>query len=118
MNEPEFELQQAADGENAILLRYDPRAQALYVELMMERSERQKAEKRVIALKTQVTYLNETLAKKNRELDALHYVWCDGGCKSGVHRYHDEPISEEIVLEAEKQASRLRRWWNNAKNRQ
>ena len=25
--------------------------------------------------------------RRNVELDALHYVWCDGGCEGGTHRY-------------------------------
>ena len=37
----------------------------------------------VESLRRQVTMLNETLHRKNIMLDALHYVWCDGGCGGG-----------------------------------
>lgn len=58
------------------------------------------------------------LARKNVALDALHYVWCDGGCAGGVHRYGEHPpLTEEIVAEAERNARRLRRWHVNASYR-
>ena len=66
-------------------------------------------------LKREVTNLNEVLHRKNLELDALHMVWCDGGCPSGVHRWSDAPVTEEIVLAAERNTERLRRWFNTVK---
>lgn len=60
----------------------------------------------------EIHYKNLSLHEKNLALDALHFVWCDGGCASGVHRYTDEPLTEEIVLQAEYQALRLRRKFN------
>lgn len=33
-----------------------------------------------------VRHLNEVLSRKNRELDAFHYVWCDGGCAADARR--------------------------------
>lgn len=52
--------------------------------------------------------------RRNRELDALHYVWCDGGCDSGVHRYGEHPpLTKEIVEEAQRYVTRLTRRWNN-----
>jgi hypothetical protein len=64
-----------------------------------------------------VSYLNDALARKNRELDALHYVWCDGGCAQGVHRWTDDELTEDVVITAERQAARLRSWWTNAQAR-
>lgn len=60
-------------------------------------------------LRRQITDLREIAEIRNKELDALHYVWCDGSCVSGVHRHSDEPFTEDIVLEAEYHALRLRR---------
>jgi len=57
--------------------------------------------------------LNEKLHEKNLELDALHWVWCDGGCGGGVHRYDHGELTEEIVRMVEGHAKRLRRWWTN-----
>lgn len=56
--------------------------------------------------------------RRNIELDALHYVWCDGGCESGVHRYGEHPpLTKEIVEAAQKYVQRLTRWWNNSEFR-
>jgi hypothetical protein len=68
----------------------------------------------------QIRNHQDALRDRNRQLDAWHWVWCDGGCPGGVHRYKDEdgiyrqvPLTEEIVREAELGAKRLRRWWAN-----
>ena len=63
---------------------------------------------------SEITRLNDALHRKNVQLDALHFVWCDGGCASGVHRYDHGELTEEIVVEAERNARRLRAWWSNA----
>jgi hypothetical protein len=51
------------------------------------------------------------LERKNRELDALHYVWCDGGCERGVHRWSDALVTRELVEAAERNTRRLRGWY-------
>lgn len=57
--------------------------------------------------------LNRVLRRKNKMLDALHWVWCDGGCPGGVHRWHPELlVTKEMVEHAELQAERLRSWYN------
>ena len=58
------------------------------------------------------------LERKNKALDALHHVWCSGGCKVGMHRYDTPPITEEILLEAEREVKRMRQWWENNKQKQ
>ena len=58
-----------------------------------------------------------SLERRNRELDALHYVWCTGGCQGGVHRWTDELITREVVEHAERQAQRLRTWYQNVEYR-
>jgi hypothetical protein len=67
----------------------------------------------------EITHLAEVLKRKNRELDALHLVWCDGGCPGGVHRWQDESaiITEELVKLAERNTRRLRTWYNGVKFR-
>lgn len=81
---------------------------------------REELEERVAVLEQRIARLRRTVdenrltsERKNRELDALHYVWCSGGCGGGVHRYQDGPVTGEIVKQAEKQAKRLRSWWNS-----
>ncbi len=62
-------------------------------------------------LRRQLTNQRTANEVRNRELDALHYVWCSGGCDGGVHRYcGGEPLTEELVTEIEKQATRARQW--------
>lgn len=60
---------------------------------------------------SQIRQMQEALERKNRELDALHYVWCDGGCPRGVHRWTDQKVTREIVETAERNTRRLRRWY-------
>lgn len=92
---------------------------------MTEESEGSEATLRAIIqrLKREIRHKDEALREKNLALDELHYVWCDGNCAGGVHRYSDEYFTEAVVLQAEYQAKRLRskyttmRWvvenWNN-----
>ena len=50
--------------------------------------------------------------QRNVELDALHYVWCSGGCEGGVHRFNAlPPITDEIVSAAIRNTERLVSWW-------
>lgn len=60
------------------------------------------------------------LQARNRQLDAMHWVWCDGGCLGGIHRFPDEDgvfrhaaLNEAVVREAERNTKRLRSWWMN-----
>lgn len=60
--------------------------------------------------------LRESAKQKNLELDALHYVWCNGGCKGGVHRYKEmegKPLTKEIVEAAEWSVKRMRIYYEN-----
>jgi len=71
----------------------------------------------VARLKREVSYKDDCLHLKNIELDALHKVWCSGGCKGGVHRYHEEELTEQMVKLAEKNTERLRQWFESCKFR-
>ena len=68
----------------------------------------------IAELRRQLRWANERNHARNVELDALHFVWCDGGCYRGVHRFGDcdRPLTEETVLAAELNTARLRKWWN------
>jgi len=62
----------------------------------------------------ELTKCYEVINRKNLELDALHFVWCDGGCKSGVHRFTDlPPLTKEIVDQALINTTRLFVWYDN-----
>ncbi|NBR67118.1 MAG: hypothetical protein EBT79_07570 [Actinobacteria bacterium] len=82
------------------------------------------AEQRLIqvqALRREVTTMRESLEQKNRALDAMHYVWCTGGCARGQHRYCDAEadgtLTRDAVTEAVRNALRLVTRWNNVEYR-
>ena len=59
-------------------------------------------------LKRELTLAYRNNHKRNLELDALHYVWCDGGCETGVHRFeHKGPLTLEIVNAAIQNTERV-----------
>ena len=74
---------------------------------------------KVADLRSQVDHMRQVLERKNRLLDALHVVWCDGGCPGGVHRYQDADVlvTEELVVAAERNTARLRDWYEAVKFR-
>lgn len=70
---------------------------------------------KVRELRALVREREDQLAEKNRELDALHYVWCDGGCRGGAHRYAEDSLTLDIVARAIRNTDRLVQWYvNNA----
>lgn len=77
----------------------------------------EKLQAEAVEYRRQITDMRLALQRKNRELDALHYVWCDGGCEYGAHRWSPQSINEETVLTAELNTKRLRAWWNNFQHR-
>lgn len=62
--------------------------------------------------------LLDLVKRKNLELDALHFVWCDGGCASGVHRFDRGELTQEIVDEAVRNTRRLEAWWKSRQARE
>lgn len=73
---------------------------------------------RVANQQHELANLQEAQRAKNLALDALHWVWCDGGCGGGVHRWdHSAEVTEEVVSMAERYAGRLRRWLGNRDGR-
>lgn len=84
---------------------------------MSSDEERGLLEGRISEQRRQLRIANEALQEKNLELDAMHYVWCDGGCEGGAHRWTEGEITEDLVARAERQARRLRAWFENRKSR-
>lgn len=68
-------------------------------------------------LRRQLAFQRDTNHQRNVELDALHHVWCNGGCGSGVHRFTPGEVTEEVVQAAERNTKRLREWWTNKTSR-
>ena len=74
-------------------------------------------EQKIQRQKHEIKYLQLSAITRNRELDALHKVWCDGGCKTGMHRWTGESVTQEIVDTAVANTDRMVRWWKSHKNR-
>lgn len=82
------------------------------------KSEKEMAlENQVNRLKREITNLQSSLATRNRQLDAMHWAWCSGGCKSGMHRWTATSLTEELVSTAELGVKRMRMWFNNSEFR-
>lgn len=80
---------------------------------MSDESENAKLRGEVAELRRQLTAAQRNNHRRNVELDALHYVWCDGGCHTGVHRYDGkgpDAITPEIVAAAVRNTERLVKW--------
>jgi hypothetical protein len=105
-----------AEANNAQLARkrrtddIEPKTLAL-VESLRETLARQ--DEQIKKLKEELTEACERNHERNVQLDALHFVWCDGGCLSGAHRFDHAPekVTAEVVKEARKNTDRLERWW-------
>lgn len=59
-------------------------------------------------LRRQLTLAQANNHQRNLQLDALHFVWCSGGCSRGVHRFTGGELTEELVAEAERNTKRMR----------
>jgi hypothetical protein len=73
--------------------------------------ERQNADlqARVKAQGTEIHIQQDISTYRNKQLEALHVVWCNGGCRGGVGCM--DQIDEAKVLEAERNVKRIREWW-------
>jgi hypothetical protein len=82
-------------------------------EFRMLKQENARLQEQVEMLKRQIWVAQGNNERRNKELDALHYVWCNGGCEGGVHRWQEEEVSKELVETAIGHITRLVQWWNN-----
>jgi len=64
-------------------------------------------------LKREVMMKDRALHDRNRQLDAMAWVWCDGGCPTGVGRFSGLEVDEAMVCMVETNAKRLRRWYKS-----
>jgi len=72
-----------------------------------------KNQEKIKTLKETIRFLETKLNEKNIALDAMYWVWCDGGCAGGVNRYATGKLTEKIVEKAENNTKRLRQWFSN-----
>lgn len=100
------------DEESAVAI--EPWNKLKMVRIPEQELERLKEKNRQQA--RQLRIMQEAAEAKNLELDAMHFVWCDGGCVTGAHRYHSETIlTEDLILRAERNTKRLRSYYNSVK---
>jgi len=75
-------------------------------------------------LRLQVKLKDDVLHEKNELLDALGYVWCDGGCETGMFRFTEPPeasfmkLTERQVSAVERNTIRLRNWFESRRCRE
>lgn len=63
--------------------------------------------------RNEIKTLQANNRKRNLQLDALNFVWCNGGCKSGFRRWADKYSDEELadlLIEAQLNTIRLEEW--------
>jgi hypothetical protein len=75
----------------------------------------------IARLRAEIRQMQIAAEARNRQLDAMHYVWCTGGCEGGVHRFDGKGpagITQEIVDEAVRNTERLKRRWANQQYRE
>lgn len=85
------------------------------IELLEKELER--AREHIRKLKEEVTVQREALERRNKEVDALGRVWCDGGCYGGMNRYRNykEPpnVTSGQVAFLLRNARRAYSWYVN-----
>lgn len=90
----------------------------LQSEVAAAQSRAEKLREQVGNLRHELTIQRANNHERNVALDALRYVWCNGGCGGGVCRYsHDVPVTQEVVDAAIENTGRLVCWWRNAGNK-
>ena len=92
-----------------------PEYEELYAENRRLKDELRSCSDKLCAQKRVITDVQESLTRKNQDLDAMNYVWCNGGCASGTRRYTEGKITERVVRLAEGNVKRLRTWFTNRK---
>jgi hypothetical protein len=68
----------------------------------------------IARLRTEIRRMQLVAEERNRQLDAMHWVWCSGGCPAGIHRFDGKgpaALTQAIVDEAVRNTERLKRWW-------
>lgn len=67
----------------------------------------------------EIAIMKAVAEKRNRDLDVMHFIWCNGGCVGGAHRFCGSPddVTEEVVALAERHVNRMRAWYRNRQGR-
>ncbi|KKN98900.1 hypothetical protein LCGC14_0141410 [marine sediment metagenome] len=74
-------------------------------------------EEKLRKLQEEMTHQRIAAEVRNKQLKAANMiVCCTGGCEGGIIGSSDK-VEEELVVEVERTAKRLRQWWENRKHR-
>lgn len=73
--------------------------------------------KKIVRLKLQILNFERVLHAQNIKLDALHWVWCSGGCQGGTNRWVPGELTEEMLKTAEYAVKRMRESYNTTQYR-
>jgi len=66
-------------------------------------------EEKIRHQKWELSKLNKVVERKNKELNALHFIWCSGPCKC----QSDPELTEDIVAEMVRNTKRAVTKFNN-----
>lgn len=69
--------------------------------------------KKIERLKLQILKYEAVMHAQNVKLDALHWVWCSGGCQGGTQRWVPGELTEEKLQIAESAVKRMRESYTN-----
>lgn len=68
---------------------------------------------KITGLRREIASNQKALQRKSKELDALGITWCSGGCETGMGRYTQTEVTEEMVKFLERNAERARTHFSN-----
>lgn len=71
-------------------------------------SEVERLRAQVKNLQREIRIMQLSAEQRNRDLTALHYVWCSGGCKDGT-----VDLTEDLVRTAVRNVTRMVHRFNN-----
>lgn len=108
------------DGLRAQLASLQSERDMLHAQLTRMQAESNAALEKHRRVERECQHAQRACHFKNLMLDALYWVWCDGGCEKGMARFglgHRGPLTEEVIQLAESNTRRMRRWFVNAESR-
>lgn len=65
--------------------------------------------------KSTIAHFQEVLSKRTKQLNAMHWVWCSGGCEHGVES--EDRLSPETLRLAIRNTVRLIAWTRNYRSK-
>lgn len=73
-------------------------------------AERDALQTKLASVRREVGIKDRALHTRSLALDAMAWVWCDGGCKGGVFRFCGRELTPAMLAMIERNTERLKRW--------